>query len=434
MTPLPTAGDPASRLTPAPVPASQPKAVAPPYRTASLPRRLCLRLRPGRQLSLPLPLPHAVRRVGEPLLCLLGARRLWPHVEARLVPKLELAWLGGSHQREHLELELARARLWQDLEPELAAAARTRRRLRDGRPGARELEHLRLEDGELAALDEGVDLLGRARALALASDAGDAHVLVRDEVAEQDREALPLAQPLDVDAELGVLARRGADDARLHLRVGALDAVRKGRRVEHRARELVALEAEPDRRLDARRQQRRQQRVAAWARPASSSLGGHGSARALRARPGAAAGGDGVERSSDPVDDELGQEGVPPRRRVVPVVEDLLERPAGRVRLELAVEGAAQRDGGHAVVAGEPHDGVLRLGLVREGEVVRVCPRRRLEAAVPVAAREEDALHVCPPAGGVDHQLERVEQQHLLAQKCSPRGRKAVQGGTRCEL
>ena len=29
MTPLPTAGDPASRLTPAPVPASQPKAVAP---------------------------------------------------------------------------------------------------------------------------------------------------------------------------------------------------------------------------------------------------------------------------------------------------------------------------------------------------------------------------------------------------------------------
>ena len=42
--------------------------------------------------------------------------------------------------------------------------------------------------------------------------------------------------------------------------------------------------------------------------------------------------------------------------------------------------------------------------------------------------REEDALHVCPPAGGVDHQLERVEQQHLLTQKCSHRGRKAVQG------
>ena len=64
------------------------------------------------------------------------------------------------------------------------------------------LQRLRLKNGKLAVGHVRIDLLRRAAATATAVEPGLAHVLIRDQVAEDDDERLLMPQPGDVDAEL----------------------------------------------------------------------------------------------------------------------------------------------------------------------------------------------------------------------------------------
>mmetsp|Transcript_155 Transcript_155/g.338 ORF Transcript_155/g.338 Transcript_155/m.338 type:complete len:367 (-) Transcript_155:130-1230(-) len=108
-------------------------------------------------------------------------------------------------------------------------------------------------------------------------------------------------------------------------------------------------------------------------------------------------------RLREPMHYHLRQERVPPRTRVVPVVEDQLEREGGRARLELREERVAQRDARHAVVLGERVDGVLRGGGVLEAHVLLVDWPRRVPVVELLGPREMDALAVSR------HELHRVE-------------------------
>mmetsp|Transcript_155 Transcript_155/g.339 ORF Transcript_155/g.339 Transcript_155/m.339 type:complete len:258 (-) Transcript_155:1279-2052(-) len=189
-----------------------------------------------------------------------GAHRA--DVEACLVAVPDTALVNRRHQREHLELVLARGRLFQNRQPQRAPAAGllARQALLSRLGRAHHVDGPRLEHRELATLYVRVHLRALALAIADALDARDAHVLVRNQVTQDDDEVAAAWSSGDVDAEQHVVARVHADEPRLHLRVAALHPVLEAARVSHQRLQPLLLDAHAHLRLCDLRDERRAER------------------------------------------------------------------------------------------------------------------------------------------------------------------------------